>query len=168
MAEFSGLRGGGVEIGSVIFLSGRGGGSGVEVEEDAVFQFVDAGGDGADGLLEGDGYVLELVVGEVEDFADVVDDEADGFVGEADDEVHAGEILRGAGQAEPFAEVDGGDDLAAEVDEAADDGGGEGDAGHGLGTENLLNEEDFDAEEHVVEGESANLFGHGLFGHGLV
>ena len=77
----------------------------------------------------------------------------------ADDEVH-GQGLGGVGpvgETEAPAEVDGGHDLSAEVDEAADDGCGQRHPGHLLVADDLLYLAHADAEAQAFDVERAEL-----------
>src|SRR6185295_2822182 len=108
------------------------GARGVEDQEEAALPLVDTPHQLAGDPLEGGGRPLERVLLDLDDFADLVDEEADNPVVGADDEVH-GQRLAGIGpvtELKAAAEVDGGDDLSPKVDEAADDIGGQRDAGH--------------------------------------
>jgi len=66
--------------------------------------------------------------------------------------------VRGARvEIEAATQIDRGDDLAAQIDEAAHNAWGERNRGHANVTEDLLDAAQFDAEEKTIEIEGAKL-----------
>src|SRR3569833_3169919 len=89
--------------------------------------------------------------------ADVVHQQVDGAIVAAQDHVHGQHARRPRSQAQPLPKVQGGDDLSAQVDEAADDGGGQRHPRHLLITQHLLHRAHLDAEQDADHREGREL-----------
>jgi len=142
---------------------------GVEHEQELPFELVDSAdellGVGAHRL----GHSLEAPLVHFEHVANLVHEKAHRPFARPDDDVHRELVARSRGQTETRPHLDRGDDLATEVDEAADHRAGERHAGHLLVANDLLDASHVDAEESVGDEEGTELLGLVHWGsHGSV
>ena len=76
------------------------------------------------------GGFLESLVIHFQHVADGIDQEADHFIIGLNDDVHGFLVLWARWELHPVAEVNGGDNLPAQIDQASDFRGGQGHFGH--------------------------------------
>ena len=100
---------------------------------------------------------LEVAGVDVDDVGDRVDQQADGLAVQPDDDDDGVGALGPRRAAEPLAQLDRGDDLAAQVDQAGDGGRRQRHAGELLAAQHLLHVLDLDAVQVAVQPEGGQL-----------
>jgi hypothetical protein len=135
----------------------------LEHHEERAVEPVDAGRHLAPQRIERRRVVLEPFR-EAQHLADLIDDEAVELAAVIDDDAHAGLPVLGRRQAEPGAQVDRGDDAAAQVERAGDLGRRQRDARQPLRAEHVLHLQDRDPEELAADIHRDELVGDVLGG----
>jgi hypothetical protein len=114
---------------------------------------------------------FELVLADVDDAADAVYEQRDGFAGyEYDDQHRLGAVLAGL-QLQPLAQVDCRYHLATQIDQASYRRWSKGNLGARLLAKHFPNPGDFDSVESLGEPESSELGAHrftSLFAQALI
>src|SRR5260221_4063798 len=127
----------------------------IEHHQQRAVEPVDAGRDFTPARIEGRRIALEIRRREAEDLADGIDHQAVELAAMIDDHAHArlaGDLfLRALGQAETGADVDRGDDPAAQVKRAGDLGRRQRHAGDALRCQDVAHLEHRDAEELATD-----------------
>src|SRR5690606_32083433 len=103
---------------------------------------------------------LEVGLVDLDDVADLVDEQAEVIAADLDDDHHRLDALGQRRQAEAHAQVDGQDDLAAEVHQARHGRAREGDRRPRQVAQRLLDARHVDAVRRPVDDEGGQLLGH--------
>src|SRR4051794_11139341 len=139
--------------------SGADGAVDVEREQQVAVELVGTADQLAGGAVEGVRRSLEVPDVDVDDVGDAVDQQADGLAVQPDDDDDGLGARRPGRAAEALAQLDRGDDLATQVDQAGDRRRRQRHPGDALAAQDLLHVLDLHAVEVTVQPERGQLAG---------
>src|SRR5882724_7536473 len=139
----------------------------IEHDHELAVEAMHAAGELGHAGIEVDGIFLAAVIGELEHFADLIDQEAVGFAAQIDAYRHRRPAVVVFRQAETGAHVDHRDDAAAQIEHAGDLARRQRHPGQPLRHEHVLHPRDRQAEQ-LASDQGGDIFGDGAFdGSGL-